>query len=377
MNERKYKLIIVKDSFFLENNEYVLFLYEKQKLIKVSRFSKDKNSLYSIHLAKVKNILKNISAAFLELENKEIVYLELLDKKEDIKVNDDIVVRVSKEAIKTKMKQVSTTLEIKKNYSIVSNFKKEVKFSKNIKEPELKNEISRRFLNNKYSVLVRSSVDEKSKIEDLELEVASSVKEIESYYEKAKYLKAPLILKEADLFCDFVIGDYFNYLEEVVVEDEEIFTYLRKKFSDSIKIRLYQDFSYPLYKLYSLKEELNSLKQKKVWLKSGAYLIIEKTETLNLIDVNTGKNISKKDRETNIFLSNKEAAVEMVRQVILRNLSGIIIVDFINMKDLSLQEELIKIIKEEFKKDKLKTKVHGFTKLGLLEISRQNMNKSL
>ena len=117
---------------------------------------------------------------------------------------------------------------------------------------------------------------------------------------------------------------------------------------------------------------------KRVWLKSGGNIIIEPTEALTVIDVNTGKAIQgKRQRETTFYKINVEAAIEAARQIRARNISGIILIDFIDMQDKENEEKLMALFREELKKDKIKTTVIDITKLGLLELTRMKKNPPL
>ena len=142
-------------------------------------------------------------------------------------------------------------------------------------------------------------------------------------------------------------------------------------------VRLYSDTSISLASLYGLQTKLENAISRKVWLKSGANLIIEQTECLTAIDVNTGKNIKGKVAEETIFQVNKEAAKEAAIQIRLRNLSGIIIIDFINMNNKQQEEELLAYLRELVSKDPVTTVVVDMTPLGLVEITRKKINMSL
>ena len=143
------------------------------------------------------------------------------------------------------------------------------------------------------------------------------------------------------------------------------------------RISLYQDDDYPLYKLYRVETQLEELLGRKVWLKSGAYLVIEKTEAMYVIDVNSGKNISKKDADEYIYQINLEAAREIMRQIRLRNLTGMILVDFINMEDRQKEDALLQELRVHARKDRIQTDVIDMTVLGLVEITRKKTLKSL
>jgi ribonuclease G len=143
------------------------------------------------------------------------------------------------------------------------------------------------------------------------------------------------------------------------------------------KLKLYEDKSYGLNKLYSIETKLEGLLGKKVWLKSGAYLVIEKTEAMYVIDVNSGKNISKKANAEYIYSVNAEAAREIMYQIRLRNLTGMIVVDFINMENNEDKERLMEKLSEYARRDMVKTMVIDMTALDLVEITRQKNKKSL
>jgi len=145
----------------------------------------------------------------------------------------------------------------------------------------------------------------------------------------------------------------------------------------SAKLSLYQDASYPLQKLYRIETHLSELLSRKVWLKSGAYLIIEKTEAMYVIDVNSGKNITKKETAEYIYQINREAAQEIMRQIRLRNLTGMILIDFINMEEQCRIDALLQELRILAKKDPIQTTVVDITALGLVEITRRKTTKSL
>jgi ribonuclease G len=137
------------------------------------------------------------------------------------------------------------------------------------------------------------------------------------------------------------------------------------------------DTQLSLNSLYSLETKMREISQKKVWMKSGAYLLIEPTETLTVIDVNTGKYVGKGTKEETFFKINMEACYEICRQIRLRNLSGIILIDFINMTDEEHEKELMHTLKLRLKNDPITTTVIDITALGLVEITRKRTTKSI
>lgn len=146
---------------------------------------------------------------------------------------------------------------------------------------------------------------------------------------------------------------------------------------NTLNISMYDDKEYPYYKLLGLESEISKLLNKKVWLKSGGFLVIEPTEAMVVIDVNTGKAINKKNRDTHVLKINIEAAVEAARQIRLRNLSGIIMIDFINMSTEEDKKKVVNCLRREFEKDKVSTHFIEITKLDVFEITRKKQRRPI
>lgn len=142
-----------------------------------------------------------------------------------------------------------------------------------------------------------------------------------------------------------------------------------KKNRKDIKLELTQN----ILNMYDIKNQLEELENRKIWLKCGGFITIDKTEALTAIDVNSGKFTGKKDLEQTIFIVNKEATIEIARQLRLRDIGGIIIIDYIDMQDKENEEKIIELFKENLKKDRSKTQIVGFSKLNLLEMTRKHM----
>ena len=170
--------------------------------------------------------------------------------------------------------------------------------------------------------------------------------------------------------------------EEILTDDpalyEEIRAFLERSCPQALSaLRLYQDSAVSLRNLYGLPAKIREACGKRVWLKSGGYLVIEPTEALTVIDVNSGKYTGKKGMRDTFRLINREAALEIARQLRLRNLSGIILVDFISMEKKEDEKELLQLLSAELKKDPVKTAVVDMTPLGLVEITRKKVRRSI
>lgn len=181
-----------------------------------------------------------------------------------------------------------------------------------------------------------------------------------------------------------VYKDLINYFEDNNINYNIPYNnILRKSLNkddlndNTLNISVYDDKEYPYYKLLGLESEISKLLNKKVWLKSGGFLVIEPTEAMVVIDVNTGKAINKKNRDTHVLKINIEAAVEAARQIRLRNLSGIIMIDFINMSTDEDKKKVVNCLRREFEKDKVSTHFIEITKLDVFEITRKKQRRPI
>lgn len=175
---------------------------------------------------------------------------------------------------------------------------------------------------------------------------------------------------------------YITSMEEIVTDDKEIYGQLKQYLhenqpEDENRLRLYEDAMLPLAKLYQIDKAMEEALSTHVWLKSGGYLVIEPTEAMTVIDVNTGKYTGKKNKRDTILKINLEAAAEISHQMRLRNLSGIILVDFIDMEEKEDQELLMKTLAVQCARDPVKTTVVDMTRLNLVEITRKKIRKPL
>ena len=182
-------------------------------------------------------------------------------------------------------------------------------------------------------------------------------------------------------YLDYFILKHNAGLQEIVTDQKAVFdefeTYLSEKQITDVKLTMYNDKNCNLMTLYNLPKNLENLKKERVWMKSGAYLVIEQTEAMVVIDVNTGKSVDKHSFEEHLLRINSEAAVEVCRQLRLRNLSGIIVVDFINMKQPDSMDVIKDILEQELAKDSVPAAFVDVTKLSLVELTRKKIRKSL
>ncbi len=190
------------------------------------------------------------------------------------------------------------------------------------------------------------------------------------------------LYKNLPAYITGIRDSYAGKLEEIITDCPDLYDQLKEYLEnsqkeDAEKLKLYTDDLLSLGKLYSLENALSKALDKRVWLKSGGYLVIEPTEAMVVIDVNTGKYEGKKKLEETVLKINLEAAAEIARQLRLRNLSGIIMVDFIDMNQEAHKEALMDALRAAVAKDPVKTVVVEMTRLNLVEITRKKLRRPL
>lgn len=337
----------------------------------------------NIYLAKVVDLVRNTGGAFLSLgEEKAFLQLKPRELKE-IRPQDELMVQVTKSAMKSKEIRVSRAVSIPGKYLVLSSEGEGISISKKIGDPIRRQELTGLLSPKKAeleelscAVVVRTQALTASG-EEILSELGELMETFSMICRKAGTRTCYSLLYEAPgLFEALIRDEKGGHPEKVITDDPELFRSLSRRFSGGIPVKLHaEDIS--LGSLYSLESAVEEALQKRVWLKSGAYLVIEYTEALTVIDVNTGKNIKKHDREESFLKINLEAAEETARQLRLRNLSGIILVDFINMEDKGHRRALMERLSELFKEDPVQAEAVDMTKLGLLEITRKKVRKPL
>lgn len=371
-------------------------LYENGRITDVSLNPSDtERILNNIYIARVKNVVANLNAAFVEIAQGTLCYLPLENLKhpiftskassKPIAAGDELVVQVVKEAVKTKDAVASANLSFPGEYLVLTSDNLKAGISSKVSGEQrrrlqelLKNLCEREpELCRSFGLIIRTNAaqakeDEivaefdhlKTAYDNLRTHAASRTLYSCLYRERPFYLKMLLDTDKADL-------------EEVITDDPAVFQELKHIASASYSIRLYEDKLLPLAGLYHLTGQVEAALKPRVWLKSGANLVIQPTEALTVIDVNSGKNTSKQDKKQNHYAINLEAAREIALQLRLRNLSGIIIVDFIDLYDEALEAELLNELRALLKKDPVPAKLVDITKLGLVEITRKKQQKPL
>ena len=387
----KRKLVITKlegkiITAVLENDEVVELHCAKQEEIN------HLTELGNIYIGKVKNMVGNIGAAFVEIgkgvecyyaieENDEPIFTHKIGKK-PLCVGDELVVQVSKEAVKTKVPTVTSKLSFTGKYAVLTFGDTRIGASAKLGKEERERLISiaREFASDKYGFIMRTNAKEVHK-DILIGELRQLISDYEAVVMTAQTRVPFSCLKRAPRqYLRELKNIYQDGLTDFIVEDFDLYDEIKdfliqNQPEDLGKLRLYQEKLLPLHKLYGIEKQIERALKERVWMKSGAYLVIQPTEALTVIDVNTGKCIDKRKDDKAYFKINMEACIEVAKQIRLRNLSGIIIVDFINMNSQELTEELLRRFEHELHKDAIATTLVDMTKLQLVEVTRKKIKK--
>ena len=373
-----------------------VFGIEDNKLLEANIYNTKQNvCIGDIYLGRVHKILPNIKACFIQIGGKEDVFLPFDEMSDTIKTGDYIIVQIKKEASKGKQALGTTKISIAGLYCVLSAEKHSIEVSKKISEEQrnywkstlikaLEDEClsqEEKDLLKKYCLILRTNVTENVSVSNVLQEYLMLSKKMDFILEKGIH-QSPfsLIYREQSNYVQHILNTSQHTLEEIITDDIDVYNELKAALAISDimqnKIRYYQD-AFSLSKLYSLDAKMDEAVSKKVWLKCGGFLVIEPTEALTVIDVNSGKFEKKSGSEEYYKKVNEEAAIEIARQLKLRNVSGIIIVDFINMSSKESQEALLDKLSHLVAKDHVKTFVVGMTSLGLVEITREKKEKPL
>lgn len=351
------------------------------------------NILGNIYIGKVKNIQKNIQAAFIEIANGIMCYYSMIEKAEPYFVNvkknktlqigDEMIVQVSREGIKSKLPYVTGNLNFTGRYLVLTSDRKELGFSGKLKKEEKSRirEILKTQMPKDVGIIVRTNCRNAQKEEILH-ELEELLSRYEEVLKKGKSRVCFSILeKSMPEYIQILQNLYQQDLEEIVTDKQELYEnimqYLKVYNQEEKILRYYEDELLPLYKLYNLEKILEQSQNEKVWLNSGGFLVIQQTEAFVCIDVNTGKFTSKKDMQETFRKINLEAAKEIAWQLRLRNLSGIILIDFINMERDEDKEELMQTLQKYLWRDPIKGTVVDMTELNIVEVTRKKIRKSL
>ncbi|MCR5000097.1 MAG: ribonuclease E/G [Lachnospiraceae bacterium] len=339
----------------------------------------------NIYLARVIDVIPSISAAFVRLSGDIKAFLPFDACEHTPKPEEELLVQVTTDALKTKDAVATQWFELQSSHACLIEGLGNHGVSKKLDAP-IRNywkEYLKQYPSNSYHFLLRTNVSECS-TEEVEAELQDLIRQREDILRRSKNATCFSLLYHIPTdYKQIMSGQLHRYIKEdtalrFVTDDvsvyEELVCVADALELDRSSVELYQDASYPLYKLYSISSQMEECLGKRIWLKSGANILIESMETMTVIDVNSSK-ISGKKRNFAMEI-NSEAAYEIARQIRLRNISGIILIDFINLKTKE-EKELLSIMRDAVRMDRRKVVVVDMTALGFMELTREKVDKSL
>ncbi len=380
------------------NNGKQIALIEEGKLIEYYEENDEyKRKEGNIYIGIVKDIIKGMQSAFVDIgtEKNSFIYLKdilpKIDEKKEkyqekekiceiIQPNQKLLVQVKKDSNEKKGARVSTHINLPSKYIALLPNTDIITISQKIedkKEQQRLVNLVRQNLSKGNGAIIRTSAQGQEK------EIIEDIKKVEKKWENIiqtnidPNLEEPQLLYRSETIIEKMLIDLVNNaIEKITVNDKEIKQELEKlkrenKEYSNLKIEIKEKEN--LLEDNELNKQIEKIQNRKVWLKCGGFITIDKTEALTAIDVNTGKYTGSKDLEETVYKVNTQATIEIAKQLRLRDIGGIVIIDYIDMKQQENKEKIEKLLKEELKKDRSKTQVEGFTKLDLLELTRKHI----
>ncbi|NOZ61486.1 MAG: Rne/Rng family ribonuclease [Calditrichaeota bacterium] len=361
-----------------------------------------------IYLGKVVNVVRGMRAAFIDIGLKQDAFLHFSDigesfstvssmidpgeeghitqalAPEDIRVRQQILVQIIKEPISTKGARLTTQISIPGRFLVLVPNSKFIGVSKKIdsaRERKRLRKIAREIRPEGFGLIVRTVADGRDKMV-LEKDVENLKKTWKRIQAKIKKNKPPLLVYKDMGMTSSVIRDLFTRdMTRLIVDDRKLYrkivTYLKDVAHEMAGLVEFYDRTTPIFDHYKIEDEIQNSLSRKVELKSGGSIIIDQTEALCAIDVNSGRFIGKKTQEQNTLKINLEAAKEIARQLRLRDLGGIIVIDFIDMREGKNKKRLHDELKSELKKDRAQANILPLSDFGLIEMTRERIRPSI
>ena len=377
-----------------ENQDKKICLVENGKLLELYEENLEdveQRNEGNIYVGIVRNIIPGMQSAFVDIgtEKNSFIHAKDIDKKIDetkekietedikklIKLNDTILVQVKKDSNNKKGARISTHINLTGKYVVLMPNTDIITVSQKIEDEEEKNrlkEIAQKNIKANTGVIIRTAASGKSAEE-----IVLDIKRLEEKWQRIlnkfeNVTKAPMLLEKAPSIIEKMLLDMENDpISQITVNNEEDYKEIQP-IIDSKKIKL-QIKKENLLKMYDLESQIEKVSQRKIWLNCGGFIAIDKTEALTAIDVNSRKFTGKDDFEETVYKVNYEATIEIAKQLRLRDIGGIIIIDYIDMKNPENKEKIENLLKQCLKQDRAKTQVEGFTKLNLMEMTRKHI----
>ena len=350
---------------------------EKKKIVEfLWKRNEEQEIVGHIYVGRVVRTIAGMNAAFVNIGLEKHAYLSYDDVPSSYRIHEGqaILVQVVKEAIDTKGPKLTANIEFTGKYVVYMPFDEMRAVSRKIKNNKRRKQLLQIEIEGTGGYIFRSA--EKGAIEEIQAEMQGLQQLYEELKRKEGQGKVPLLLHRPATFLDRVFQENpIETIEKVVVDTRSIVKELEDKVGKE-KVSFYNEKS-SMFNHFGIEREIEKALQKIVWLPNGAYLIVEQMETMTVIDVNTGKFTGKQNLQDTVLRTNELAAEEIARQLRLRDIGGMILIDFINMKKREDKEKVRECLIAAMQDDRTYTRVLGFTELGILEMTRKRKKHSL
>ena len=351
----------------------------------------------NIYLGRVQNVLPGMEAAFIDIGKGRngVLYAgevnydeadlegELPRIEQTLKPGQSVLVQVTKDPMGTKGARLTQHLSIAGRYCVLAPGEDMLGISRKLTDDERERlrKILKGLKSDGYGLIVRTAAEGATR-EQLEADVARLGRiwdQVSARAEQAKPLEA--VYEEPGLVIRVIRDVFGSEYSQLTVDSEELASQVRTylgdvspEFVDKVSVHTGED---NIFDAYEITNQIRRALERKVWLKSGGYLIVEKTEAMWVIDVNTGKFVGERNLEETVLRNNIEAATEIARQLRLRDMGGIIVIDFVDMLVPANRDEVLKRFRRELARDKTKSRVMEISKLGLVQMTRKNVSQGL
>lgn len=382
----------------LENKELTEIYIERQNSERITG---------NIYKGRVENVLPGMQAAFIDIGLDKNAFLYVKDAlpntyfEEDdeyadpsrfkdyqidelLKTGQEIMVQVMKEPIDTKGARVTTHITLPGRFAVLMPTVEYIGISRRIENEEERNRLKKiaEMLKPKGMGLIIRTAAEDCTAEDMEGDINFLLKLWDNIKQKQKSVVAPRIVhKDINIIYRTVRDMFTKDIDRLVINNKEHYEKVRELIgliSPQIKNRVeYYNKGYDIFEHFQIEQQLGKVMSRKVWLKCGGYIVIDQTEALTAIDVNTGKFVGTVDLKDTVLKTNIDASREIAKQLRLRDIGGIIIIDFIDMPDKEHENVVLEALKNALKKDRTRTNVLGITQLGLVEMTRKKVKQRI
>lgn len=374
----------MKEVFIERSREFIRIAVEKDKN-PILFYMEDDNELFpgQIYKGNIKNIVPAIKGGFVDIGVSENVYINIDTKfnNKNLKKGDEVIVEVLKDKEENKKAKVTSAFSLPGRYVVLDTLNIKISFSQKIKDAMFISQIKDIVqLSNEFGFIIRSNA-ENVNIEEILNEISKLKDLYYSIVNKARYSRNNGLIYNSGGVIEKVLRDVVDKdTTKIYTNNKDDYEFIKNYIDTKMDINTVIEFysnERTLFHSFGLEEKLLNLLNKKIILNSGGFIVIDKTEAMHVIDVNSGKSINNTNLKETSFKINLEAAKIIAKQIILRNIGGIIVVDFIDLKDEKDKKLILQELQETFDENNDKVVIYPFTKLNLVQIVRRKKGKSI